>query len=764
MTDVLIYVKITREYMGDVMMSEHKIEHNLIEYAFALLEGPDGQQDKSDGAGRPAMQEAWERQIAGEVIRFMDEMPGGMLIYRADGDEEIIYANRALLRIFQCDTLAQLQELTGNSFKGLVYHEDLEEVEKSIWEQITASQFDLDYVEYRIVRRDGEMRWVEDYGHFVHSGSAGDIFYVFIADATEKRKRLMDEKEMLLKESHQKERMLQNLIQEYDQEKKKINQEHLRRLEVIEGLSVNYESILYADLDKDQILPYRLSSRTERQFNRMYRVCGYAWYIADYANVWVHEEDREMVLRATEPAYIREKLSEGKTFYTNYRVIENDEVQYLQLRIVNVGNKDHISQIVMGYRRVDEEIRYEMEHQQMLEEALNNVKHAMAAKDTFLSNMSHDMRTPLNAIFGYTALAQKHIGNEETVGHYLGKIEASSRQLLDLISKVLEIAWTESGDIHLSECECRLNDILQSVYGALSPRASEKNISFYLSSAGLEHSDVYADQDKLRQLLMYLADNAVTYTKNDGRVDLVVVETEHLPNDYAVYQFVVRDTGIGIREEFMEHLFEPFEREKNTTISGIHGAGLGLAISRNIVEMMGGNIEVESTPGVGSTFTVTLSLRMRNQPTAVPDDTDNIIAGMMSQKILLVDDNDINLEIESEILCGLGFAVETAVNGSIAVEKVKKSKPGEYALVLMDIQMPVMNGWQAARAIRGLDVPALAGIPIIALSANAFESDKRASIESGMDAHLEKPMDVPVLLEAVAKAVGRRIADAGGRW
>ena len=237
---------------------------------------------------------------------------------------------------------------------------------------------------------------------------------------------------------------------------------------------------------------------------------------------------------------------------------------------------------------------------------------------------------------------------------------------------------------------------------------------------------------------------------------MIAMEMEQQSNDYAVYQFVIRDTGVGIKEEFLEHIFDPFERENNTTSSGIHGTGLGLTIARKIVKLLEGKIEVESTVGVGSTFAVTLQLRIRNQGCVEPADMDAILAEVMNRKILLVDDNDINLEIESEILRGLGFLTDMAEDGNVAVEKVKNSQPGEYALILMDIQMPVMNGWQATRSIRMLDAPELASIPIIALSANAFESDKRASIESGMDAHLEKPINIPVLLETVARTIHRR--------
>ncbi|MCI8514492.1 MAG: response regulator [Lachnospiraceae bacterium] len=734
--------------------------HTLTEYMQALLAGSDKSAAKSEET-KQADTPVWpgaapDRQkftAVHDIIRFMDKMPGGFLIYHADGDEEIIYANKALLRIFRCDTLEDFRELTGNSFRGIVHPEDLDFVEQSIREQVAHSQYDLDYVEYRIIRKDGAIRWIEDYGHFTHNETVGDIFYVFLGDATEKKNRQMMEKVAILREKTEKERKLQYLIEEYDKERKLINQEHLRRLEVIEGLSVNYESILYVDLDANKILPYRLSNRTEHQFANDQRTRDFLWYTSDYINTWVHPEDRETFSRATRPDYIREKLSNVKTYYLNYRILKGIETQYLQLRVVNVGNGDHISQIVMGYRRVDEEILREMEQKQMLEEALNNARLANMAKNTFLSNMSHDMRTPLNAIFGYTALAKKHPNDNDRIRNYLDKIDASGRQLLDLIEKVLEISWMESHDIHITETECNLRDLLQDVHRLLLPQASDKNILFSVQSADIRHCDVACDQDKVRQLLLYLINNAIKYTKAGGRIDIIARETEKPSGDYAVYQFQVADSGIGIGQDFLAHVFEPFEREKNTTASGIYGTGLGLTIAKNIAEMMGGDITVNSTVGKGSTFTATLRLRVRKHPSSVSINGEQALNGLTSKKILLVEDNEINLEIETAILEGLGFLIEPAIDGSIAVEKIKNSAPGEYALILMDIQMPVMDGRQATRLIRRLKDPALARIPIIALSANAFESDKRLSIESGMNAHLTKPIDVPLLLETIAKTI-----------
>lgn len=684
------------------------------------------------------------------LIRFMDEMPGGFFIYRADQAEQIVYANKAVLRIFQCNNMKEFQTLTGNSFKGIVYAEDLDAVEQSIKEQIASSRYDLDYVEYRILRKDGSIRWIEDYGHFIHSETVGDFFYVFIGDATEKRNRQLTENAILINE---KEQEIQEIIDEYNKERTLIDQEQLRRLKVIEGLSINYDSILYVDLDSNKVLPYRLSDRTQKQFNQKLRSRDFLGFASEYINTWVHPEDQELLIKVTAPDYIRAKLSTTKTYYTNYRVINNQAIQFLQLRIVNVGSTDHISQVVMGYRIVDEEIQREMEQNQLLENALENANLAMDVKNTFLANMSHDMRTPLNAIFGFTSLARKNINDSNTVLNYLDKIEASSRQLLDLIDKVLKIAWLESNNTGIVESECSLHDIMCDVYNTLFPHASGKSIDFSLHTDELIHSDIYGDSDKLTQLLHHITNNAITYTESGGKVDMYVKELDTLSNKCAVYQFKIQDTGIGISENFLAHIYEPFERENNTTLSGAFGTGLGLTITKHIVDMMGGNIEIDSALHKGTTFTVTLTLRMQDLAPALSENAQSSYRNLSGLKILVVEDNEINLEIETEILRDQGFLVDTAENGSIAIDKMKKARPEDYSLILMDIQMPVMNGLRAAKAIRALEDPDLANIPIIALSANAFESDKRASLESGMNAHLTKPIDIPLLLETMSKLI-----------
>ncbi len=686
------------------------------------------------------------------LVELMEEMPGGFLIYQADAEEKILYANRGLLRIFQCGSMEEFFALTGGSFRGMVHPEDRAAVEESIWQQIAASQYDLDYVEYRILRKDGAVCWIEDYGHFVHSAAMGDIFYVFLADATEKRERRQVEKNRLIREKENSERELRLQAEEYGRERDCMSQEYLRRMEVINGLGVNYESIFYLDLERNRILPYRLNRRTERIFGAADRAGDYNECIRQYIRDWVHPEDRERVNRETAPASIRSRLAQEPSFLLNYRVVEQGEEQHLQIRFANVGRESRPAQVVMGCRKVDEELRRDMEQKQVLEEALHSAELSITAKNTFLSNMSHDMRTPLNAIFGFTALARNRLNDQAALAGYLDRIEASSRQLLDMIDKVLRLSWLDSNEAQTEESPCRLGEILEEIHEFLMPQAQEKGIAFSLDCSQVRHGAVYSDREKLSQLVMYLANNAVTYTPPGGSVTITAAEREELTHSFAVYQITVEDTGIGIGEDFLRQIFEPFTRERNTTLSGVHGVGLGLTLARSLADLLGGAIEVSSAVDRGSAFTVTLRLRM--QPSAGGD------AGaqekMPGRRILLVEDNEINLEIETEILQSLGFRIESAAHGGIAVEKVQNSPPGRYDLILMDIQMPVMDGWQAARAIRALPDPARSGIPIVALSANVFDSDIRTSLDAGMDAHLAKPVDVPRLLRTMEEVIGKR--------
>lgn len=683
------------------------------------------------------------RRMAFLFRNFANAMPGGFFIYYADGGEEIVYINEAVVRIFGCETREEFQELTGNSFRGIVHPDDLERVENSIVQQISESQYDLDYVEYRIVRKDGEIRWVEDYGHFIHSDVIGDFFYVFIGDATEKRK-----------ERQENERMLQEQVQGYYEELEVINQEHLRRFEMIEGLSVDYESIFYVNLDTNRIKAYRVSERFQKQFPKDCPICDFVGFDEDYIENWVYPEDRKIVEGVTDPDNIRKVLAEHKTYHVNYRVYRGGKTGYIQLRMVNPGKDGRVSQVILGYRNVDEEIIQEIKQKKMLALALEEANAANQAKNIFLSNMSHDIRTPMNAIIGFTSLIRKYLGDEEKVSAYLDMISDASEQLMQLLNDVLEISKIESGNVDVKEEECDLIHIVQQIQTWVLKERKEKPIDFSLDTSGVWHRIVMADRQKLLTIISSLVDNAIKYSGEKAEISVSLYERKELHDHQAVYQLTVEDKGIGISDEFIGRLFTAFEREKNTTLSGVHGTGLGLPITKNLVDIMGGTIDVTSEVGKGSTFTVTFIFHVPDKQQVLGQDENDVeedLEDMRGKRILIVDDNEINMEIEVEVLKEGGFLIDTASDGSIAVEKVKNSQPGYYDLILMDIQMPVMDGYLATKAIRKLEDPVLAGIPIIAVSANTFEEDRKKSKESGMNAHLPKPLDVGELFHMIRK-------------
>jgi len=675
-------------------------------------------------------------EAAAQVRQLTERMPGGFFIYRAHGGEELLYANEAMLRMFGCQTAEEFKELTGNSFRGIVHPEDLEGVEESIWEQIAANSYDLDYVEYRIIRRDGSVRWVEDYGHFTRNDYAGDIFYVFLADATEKRQNQ------------------QSILGEKDRELEALSQEQSQSLEMIRGLSVDYESIFYLDLDAGIFRPYRMSARVTELLVGLEAPYSFLDFAGRYVAGCVSTEDRESMGRVLTTQHLRDRLSRRNTYHMTYRVNGASGPEYLQLRCVNGEGTGKAERVVLGVRRVDSEIVLQLDQKRLLEEALQEARVAEIARNTFLSNMSHDIRTPLNAIMGLASLVKTRADDPELVREYVGRIEVAGTQLLDLLGDVLELSQLESGRVVIEEAPCRLHDVVGDVEKQLRPRAEQKGVRLSVDLSGATGSRVYGDRDRLVQVLECLVENGVKYTPAGGEVKVAVVDESREKQDYSVCRFRVSDTGVGISPKFLQHIFEPFERERSTTQCGEYGTGLGLSIAKGLVDRMGGTLAVESEPGRGSTFILTLSLRLcRPKPSGERCRlvAENAFAGL---HLLLVEDNELNILIETELLRDVGFTVEVAKNGQVAVDKVRASAPGDYQLILMDIQMPIMDGREATRAIRALEDPALANIPIVAVSANAFDKDVRLSLECGMQAHLPKPLHIPQLLDQIARIMG----------
>ena len=523
-----------------------------------------------------------------------------------------------------------------------------------------------------------------------------------------------------------------------------------------------------------------------------------------------------------------------------------------------------------------------------LQVAVEKAESANRAKSTFLSNMSHDIRTPMNAIIGFTTLALSNIDDTDRVKDYLGKTLASSNHLLSLINDVLDMSRIESGKIHLEEVEVNLSDVLHDLKTIVSGQIYAKQLELYMDVMDVTDEDVYCDKTRLNQVLLNLLSNAIKFTPAGGTVSVRVRQLAGKAHGCGQYEFRIKDNGIGMSPEFAKKIFEPFERERTSTVSRIQGTGLGMAITKNIVDMMGGTIEVQTAQGKGTEFTVCVPMRAQTEQRPVEkiteleglkalvvdddfntcdsvtkmlvkvgmraewtlsgkeavlrarqsiemsdayhayiidwrlpdmngievtrrirslnDDTPIIIltaydwsdieveakaagvtafcakpmfmsdlretlmsalgqkpadavqrllpeknADFKGKHILLVEDNELNREIALEILREYGFQVDTAENGAVAVEKVRTSAPGRYDLVLMDVQMPVMDGYTATRQIRALEDPALAGIPILAMTANAFDEDRRNALASGMNGFLSKPIIVGDLVQELRK-------------
>lgn len=400
---------------------------------------------------------------------------------------------------------------------------------------------------------------------------------------------------------------------------------------------------------------------------------------------------------------------------------------------------------------------YEQKKAAEMELLAQQAQAANKIKSRFLFNMSHDIRTPMNAIIGFTDLALKDGDVSEKTQEYLNKIRISSTHLLDVINDVLEMSCIENSRIELKEEPCSLPELVEDVSTVIrgASRTKEQDLQFDISQ--ISHPEVLCDHLRLKEILVNLLSNAVKFTPEHGSITFSILEKACDSPDTGLYEIRVQDNGIGMTPEFLTRVFEPFERERSSTVSGIPGAGLGLSITKHFVELMGGTIHAVSEQGSGSTFVVTLPLKFNLQKPVSPSTDDNVPAllpDFSGKRLLLVEDNELNREIEGTILEDAGFLVEYAENGAIAVDKVSHAQPGYYDAVLMDIQMPIMDGYEATRRIRSLENPQLAAIPVIAVSANAYAEDVDASLAAGMNSHVAKPISVKALMALLAKFLG----------
>ena len=397
--------------------------------------------------------------------------------------------------------------------------------------------------------------------------------------------------------------------------------------------------------------------------------------------------------------------------------------------------------------------RREQKQKELLEEALGAAKQASIAKKVFLQNMSHDIRTPMNAVLGFTDLAIQAGNDTSKIQDYLEKIRISGHHLLGIVNEVLEISRIESGQTKLDETVCSITDIVSETDVIIREQALRKKQEFTIDIWKVQDLYIYCDKLRIKEILVNLLGNAVKYTPNEGKISLRIIQTACEQEGYGNYEIHIKDNGCGMSQEFLKKIFVPFERQNNSTISGIQGTGLGMPIVKGFVDAMGGSIDIISEENRGTEIIVRLCQRLA-EPPKKPEKTEKLSYSpelFAGKRILLAEDNSMNREIASAILEERGLIVDTAENGAVAVEKLSYYPPGFYDAVLMDIQMPVMDGCTAARRIRALEDPSLARIPIIAISANAFDEDREASYEAGMNAHLAKPIIVSELLDTLGK-------------
>lgn len=414
---------------------------------------------------------------------------------------------------------------------------------------------------------------------------------------------------------------------------------------------------------------------------------------------------------------------------------------------------------------------------EQLKVELRAAEKANTAKTIFLSNMSHDIRTPLNAIIGYADLAKRDYPDSEVVTGYVNKIAVSGRQLLDILNDVLEMSKIESGKMELVETVEDPVKLTENVCGMFTDQMHEKGIAYSFESYDITEGLVMCDKVRYSRILINLIGNALKFTNSGGSVDVSLRETsadedsENMHSedmhseDMRSFELIVKDTGIGMTEEFAARVFESFERERSSTVSGIQGTGLGMAITKNIVDLMGGTIEVGTVKGEGTEFKVRFALKKADSPEteerpAYMHDRSEADHGKekcsCGRRILLAEDVEMNREIAVMLLTDMGLCVETATNGKEAVDIIASSAPGYFDAVLMDIQMPVLDGYEATRQIRALDDPVLSSIPIAAITANAFAEDRSKAFEAGMNGHITKPLDIDEVRRTLAGLIGER--------
>lgn len=527
---------------------------------------------------------------------------------------------------------------------------------------------------------------------------------------------------------------------------------------VVNTMSDDYTSIFYIEFDKDRVFEYRTSAF----FRRMQPISSDVYItIPKFLDILRHitlskvaPENQEKILDTLSASKIKSILAGNPFFYYDFKINMPDGESYYQLKMVRDTRSLRELNVVAGFRNIDKQHRQEIAQQQELEEAKIKAEAANKAKSTFLFNMSHDIRTPMNAIIGYSSMAEKYLNDPQKIQDCLEKVKVSSEHLLKLINDVLDMARIENGKITLEEKPINLRKCIDKIIEIESLNAQNKKLSLDVTYKNLSNEFIIADEFRLSQIILNIVGNSLKYTNEGGAIHITITEHPSPHEDIAAFEIVIEDNGIGMKKEFISHIFEMFSRERNMTDTGIQGTGLGMAIVKNLVDLMGGKIDIQSQINKGTKVTFHFKFRIQTQKQiqeSIEPGIGTIDIDLSGKHVLLVEDNELNREIARDILEDEGLIVEEAVNGAVALSKVQKSEDNPYDFILMDVQMPYMDGYEATRLIRKLKNKKLAKLPIIAMTANAFEEDKKRALDSGMNAHLSKPIHRDILFKTIAQ-------------
>ncbi len=528
---------------------------------------------------------------------------------------------------------------------------------------------------------------------------------------------------------------------------------------MITALSPEYRSVYYIDLDRDEGVccqPHTQIDKGLRQGERF----SYSRIMRAYADDFITNEYRDSFLRFIDPDHVRRGLEQERIITFRYVISRNGKEAYEMVRMAGVRHPEDrddctVHAVGMGFTDVDTETRKTQAQSQALSDALSAAEGANRAKTAFLSNMSHEIRTPMNAIIGLARIALNDPTVSDSSRVYLEKIGTSADHLLSIINDILDMSRIEAGRMTLHQEAFSLSALLEQVNGMIGGQCRDKGLAWHRELIGKAEDYYIGDDRKLRQALINILGNAVKFTPRGGSVDFTAERTAHYAGK-SVFRFTVRDTGVGMTEEFLPKLFDPFAQEDAAAKTEYGSIGLGMSITKSIVEMMNGELQVESKKNAGTCITLTVTLSDSEQPLSDEGSIDpkaQTKTGLRGRRLLLAEDMDINAEIIEMVLGRREMEADRAVNGRAAVELFAERPRGYYAAILMDMRMPEMDGIEAARAIRAMDREDAKTIPIIALTANAFDEDVQRSLQAGLNAHLTKPVDADQLFETLESLI-----------